>query len=78
MTNLTKWADKLTSWADANAFHYKNHGTHQEHLGDVHRRCLKEAVHEVATEHEDTSWVQVMLVGFWVGVALIVLCTIIG
>lgn len=86
-------ADKLTSWADANAFHCKNHGTHQEHLDDVHRRCharpLKEAVHEVADElglsltdaqqaPEDNSWVQVMLVSGWIGVALVVLCAIIG
>lgn len=85
--------DRFINWADANAFHYKNHGTHQEHLDDMHRRShgrpLKEAVHEVADDlglnlanaqqtPEDNSWAQAMLVGFWIGIALLVLCAAIG
>lgn len=73
---------RFINWADANAFHYKNHGTHQEHLDDMHRRChdrpLKEAAHEIITEPENNSWVQVMLVSGWIGIALIGLCLLIG
>ena len=63
---------RAIDWANANAYHYKGHGTHQEHLDEMHR-ILDEPRRQPGYRDpdEDYSWVPILLSAY-IGAVLIV------
>lgn len=63
---------RAIDWANANAYHYKGHGTHQEHLDEMHR-ILDERRRQPGYRDpdEDYSWVPILLSAY-IGAVLIV------
>lgn len=69
---------KAIDWADANAFHYKGHGTHQEHLDEMHR-ILEDRRQQPGYRDpdEDYGWVPILAVT-GIATVLIVVFALVG
>lgn len=72
------WVNAKIDWANANAFHHKGHGTHQEHLDEMHR-ILEERRRQpdYRDPDKDYGWVPILAVA-GIAAVLIVVFALVG